>query len=150
MLLFPCPLVPVSSIIIILLLESFSRQVFDWRSSDSMSPQVSRTLLSILADQNNDVAWIVSTHPLISMFSSLCTDPLVTVSSVPTTIDITVTFMFHSFFILKQGHSTYPSFCIFSFLLWFAGTTKFTILQVLFFFFFFFFGYYKVWSSGGN
>ena len=29
------------------------------------SPQVSRTLLSILADLNNEVVWLVSTHPLI-------------------------------------------------------------------------------------
>ena len=35
-----------------------------------MSPQVSRTLLSILANLNNVVVWMVSTRPLISKFSS--------------------------------------------------------------------------------
>ena len=34
--------------------------VFHWSLSDSMSPQVSRTLLSIL---NNAVVWMVSTRP---------------------------------------------------------------------------------------
>ena len=39
--------------------------VFHWSVSDSKSPQVSRTLLSIRADLNNAVVWMVSTHPLI-------------------------------------------------------------------------------------
>ena len=60
--------------------------------------QVSRTLLSILADLNNAVVWMVSTHPLTSMPSSPCTNPLVTAPSSPITIGISVTFMFHSFF----------------------------------------------------
>ena len=38
--------------------------------SDSKSPQLSRTLLSILADLNNAVVWTVSTRPVIS--KSLC------------------------------------------------------------------------------
>ena len=37
--------------------------------SDSKSTQVSRTLLSILADFNNAVVWVVSTCPLISKSS---------------------------------------------------------------------------------
>ena len=44
--------------------------VFHWGLSDSKSPQVSRTFLSILADLNNVVVWLVSTRPLISKFSS--------------------------------------------------------------------------------
>ena len=39
--------------------------VFHWSLSGNKSPQVSRTLLSILADLNNAVVWMVSTHPLI-------------------------------------------------------------------------------------
>ena len=82
--------------------ESFSlrRQlmVSHWNLSDSKSLQVSRTLLSILADLNNAVVWMVSTHPLISKSSCPCTNPLVTVPSALITIRITVTFMFHSFF----------------------------------------------------
>ena len=44
------------------------------------------------------VVWIVSTHPLISKSSSLYTNPLVTVLRAPSTIGITVTFMFHRIF----------------------------------------------------
>ena len=41
---------------------------FHWSLSDSKSLQVSRTLLCILADLNNNLVWIISTHPLISKF----------------------------------------------------------------------------------
>ena len=66
--------------------------------NDCKSPQVSRTLLSILADSNNAVIWIVSTRPLISKYSSPCTSPLVTVPSTQITIGITIIFMLRSFF----------------------------------------------------
>ena len=39
--------------------------VFNWRLSDNKSPQVFRTILSILADLSNAVVWIVSTGLLI-------------------------------------------------------------------------------------
>ena len=85
-----------------LLFESFSHQltlmVFHWSLSDNKSPQVSRTLLSILAVLNNVVVWMVSTRPLISKSSSLFNNPLVTVPKAPITIGIIVTFKFHSFF----------------------------------------------------
>ena len=42
--------------------------VFHWNLSDSKSPQVSRTLLSILGDLNNAVVWMVSTRPLMLKF----------------------------------------------------------------------------------
>ena len=46
---------------------SFSHQrqlmVFHWSLIDSKSPQISRTLLSILAVLNNVVPWMVSTRP---------------------------------------------------------------------------------------
>ena len=38
--------------------------------SESKSPQISRTLLSILADLNNAIVWMVSIRPLISKSSS--------------------------------------------------------------------------------
>ena len=63
---------------------------------DSKSPQVSRTLLSILADLNNAFIWMVSTCPLISESTNLCTNPLTIIPGVPITIGITVTFMFFS------------------------------------------------------
>ena len=44
--------------------------------SDSKSPQLSRTLLSILVDLNNAVVWMFSTRPHSSKSSSLCTNSL--------------------------------------------------------------------------
>ena len=89
--------------------------VFHWSLSDSKPPQVSRTLLSILAVLNNVVVWMVSTRPPTSKFSSPFSNPLVTVPNAPITIGIIVTCMFHSFFsIPKQGRCTYPSFHILS------------------------------------
>ena len=79
---------------------------------------VSRTLLSILADLNNVVVWIVSTRPLISQSSSPFTNPLVTVPRVPIIIVITVTFMFHGFSQFpNKGRNTNPSFHFLSVLL---------------------------------
>ena len=71
--------------------------VSHWSLSDSKSPQVSKTLFSILADLNNAVVWTVSSCPLISKFSSPFTNPLGIVPSVRITIGITVTFMSHIF-----------------------------------------------------
>ena len=45
--------------------------VFHWILCKSKSLQVSRTLLSILANLNNAVVWIISIIPLISNSSSL-------------------------------------------------------------------------------
>ena len=76
--------------------------------SDNKSPQVSRTLLSILADLNNAVTWMVSVRPLISKFPSPFTNSLGIVPSAPITINITITFMFHSLF-SSQARSRYSS-----------------------------------------
>ena len=113
--------------------------VFHWNLSDSKSPQVSRTLLSILTVLNNAFIWMVSTRPPTSKSSRPFNNPLVTVPSAPITIGIIFTIMFHSFF-NSLARSRYLSFFShsFSFILWSAGTAKSTILQVLFFFFFFF------------
>ena len=72
--------------------------VFHWSQSDSKSPQVSRTLLSILAVLYNAVVWMVSIRPPTSKSSSPFSNPLVTVPNAPITIGIIVTCMFHSFF----------------------------------------------------
>ena len=72
--------------------------VFHWSLSDSKSPQVSRTLLSILAVLNNAVVWMISSLPPTFKPSSPFSNPLVTVPNAPITIGIIVTFMFHSFF----------------------------------------------------
>ena len=124
-------------IIIIYSLEFFTSALaegFHWSLSDSKSPQVSRTLLSILAIHNNVVVWMVSTRLPTSKSSSPFSNPLVTVPNAPITIGIIVTSMFHSFFNFL-ARSRYLSFFShsFSFILWSAGTAKSTILQVLFF-----------------
>ena len=71
--------------------------VFHLRMSDSKSPQVSMTL-SILADLKNSGFWMFTSHSLISKSSSPKIKPEVTAPSVPITIGIYVTFLFHSFF----------------------------------------------------
>ena len=108
--------------------------VFHWSLSDSESPQVSRTLLSILAVLNNVVVWMVSTRPLISKSSSPFSNPLVTVSKALVTIGMIVTCMFHSLFnSLAKSRYLYFFSHSFSFIQWSAGTAKSTIFQVLFF-----------------
>ena len=107
-----------TSFTLIILFTSFSYQhklmVSHWCLRDNKSPKVSQTLLSILVNLGNAIVWMVSTHPLISMTSSSCTDPLVTVPRAPITTGITTTFMFQSFF---QSPDTYLSFSFLSILL---------------------------------
>ena len=67
---------------------------------DIKSSQVSRTFLSILADLNNPIVWMVFTRPLISESSSPNTNPFVIVPTVPIPTGITVTFMLQSFFLV--------------------------------------------------
>ena len=141
-----------TSIIIVIicsLLRVFHTSVSWWFHTGvwvtKTSPQVSMTLLSILADLNNAVVWMVSTRPVISKYSSPCTNSLVTLPRAPITIGIIVTFMFHSFFnsLAKLRYLSLFSHS-FIFTLWSAGTAKSTILHVLFFVV----EYYKIWSSG--
>ena len=104
-------------IIIVMACEFFIPALPDGLSpSDSKSPQVSRTLFSILADFNNAVVWMVSTNPLISKSSSPFAKPFVIVPSVPITSGIT--FMSHSFLVLWQGLCTFLSFCFLLFSLY--------------------------------
>ena len=107
--------------------------VFHLSLSDSKSPQVSRTLLSILAVLNKDVIWMVSTRPPTSKSFRPFNNPLVTVPRAPIPIGTIVTFMFHSFF-NSQARSRYFAFFShsFSFILWSTGTAKSTILQIIF------------------
>ena len=72
--------------------------VFHGSLRDSKSPQVSRTFFRILADLNNVVVWMVSTHPFISKSSSPFINHSVAVPRALITTGINVTFMFHSFF----------------------------------------------------
>ena len=94
--------------------KSFSHHrwlmVSHWSLNDGKSPQVSRILLNILANLNNDVVWMVSARPLISKSSSPCTNPLVTVPSAPITTGITVTCMVHSFSVIYRLIFLFASF----------------------------------------
>ena len=111
--------------------------VFLWSLNDGKSPQVFRTLLSILTDMNNAVVWIISTHPVISKSFCPCTNTFVTVPRAHITICIIITFMFHSFFnSLARSKSLSLFSHSFNFIPWSTGTAKSTSLQVLFFFFF--------------
>ena len=103
--------------------------VFHWSLSDNKSPQVSRTLLSILVDLSNAVVWTVFTRPVIFYSSSPCTNPLVTVPTASIIIGIIVT----SIFFNSLGRSRYLFLFSHSlnFNLWSTGTAKSTILQVL-------------------
>ena len=80
----------------------------------SKSPQVSRTLLSILADLSNAVVWVVSTRPSISSSSSLLAKLLMTVPSTRIIIGITVNFISHNIL------SSLASPCLSFHFLWFS------------------------------
>ena len=110
------------------IIESFYIS-FSWSLSDSKSPQVSWTLLSILAVLNRVVVWVVSARPPNFKSSSPFNNPLITVRKSQITIGTIVTFMFHSFFNFL-ARLRYLSFFLhsFSFILWSAGTAKSSIL----------------------
>ena len=74
--------------------------VSHWSLRDSKSPQVSRTLLSILDNLDNAVVWIVSTGSLISKSFSPFINPQLVSQSLSCSI----------FFFCSQA-STYLSFC---------------------------------------
>ena len=103
------------------------------------------TLLSILADLNNAVVWMVSTRPLNSKSTSPCTKPLVTVPSTPDTTGITVVFMFHFFFQFSSKVQVLISlFAFFQFYSVASRDGKFLYLAGSFLCL----DYHKVWSSG--
>ena len=124
--------------------------VFHWSLSDNKSPQVSRTLLSILADLNNAVVWIVSACLVISKSSSLYTNPSVSVPRAPVTIDIIVTFKFRSFFFQFHSHVKLliPLFALFQFYPWIRWDSKVHNFLFFLYFFFFFFFFLIIISSG--
>ena len=62
-----------------------------WSLGDSKSPQVSRTLLTILAVLSNAVICIISARPHTSKSSRPCDNPLVIVPKAPITIGTIVT-----------------------------------------------------------
>ena len=107
--------------------------VFYWIPRKRKSPQVSRksqngSFLSILADLNNMVIWMVSIRPPIFNSSSPLSEHLETVPITPLAIGITANFMFHSIF-SSLARSKYLSLFSFSliFTLWSTKTEKSTI-----------------------
>ena len=116
-----------------------------WSLSDSKSLQVSRTLLSILADLNNGVVSIVATRSFISKSSTTCTNSFGDYSE--RTYYTWYHRHFQGFFfcsVLLQSLCIYLFLLSFSFNLWSAGTAKSTIWHVLYFFVY----NHKDWSSG--
>ena len=75
--------------------------VFHCSLSNGNFPQISRTLLSILADLNNAVIWMVLLLPLISISPSVSFKSFLIAPSAATTTGITVTFIFLNFFPLS-------------------------------------------------
>ena len=107
---------------------------FHWSLRDSKSHQISRTLLSILADLNNAVVWIISTCPLISKCFTPLTNPLEI--SIPTRIGITANFTLNNVFSYLARSRCLSLFSFsFIFTLWATGIRKSIIQQVLFFVF---------------
>ena len=108
---------------------------FNWRLSDSKSPEVSSTLLSILAVFNDAVVWMVPTRPPTPKSSRPFNNPLVSVPKALITIGIIITFMFHSFFqFSSMVEVLILLFTFFQFILWSARTAMSTFLQIFFLF----------------
>ena len=95
-----------------------------WSSSDSKSPQVAKTLLSILADLNHTVIWMLFSSSCFQVFQShhqILGDCII------------ITFMFYIFF-SSQARSRYLSlfYFLFNFSQWSVVTAISTIRLVLF------------------
>ena len=116
--------------------------VFLWILSCNKSPQVSRTLLSILADLNNAVDCMFSTCPIVSKFLS---------SFYQSFGDCTKSIIYNwyhrqlhvpKFFVYSLARSKTLSFfsLSFNFTLW---ASKSAIMQIIFFV-----DYYKICTSG--
>ena len=103
--------------------------VFHWNLSDSKSPQVSRTLLSIFTDLSNVVVLIVSGRLDFQLFQPLI-KPLGIVLREPFTTGMTVMFVLHSFS-SSLARFKKTSFSL-AFPLWSTGKAKFTCWQVAF------------------
>ena len=112
--------------------------VIHWSLSDSKSPQVSRTFLSILVDLNNTVVLMLSARSLIFNSSS----PLSKLLGIVRVHQLLLVSLSCSIaFISSLVISKYLSLFSFSliFIQWSSETAKSTIRHVLFFFPFFFF-----------
>ena len=112
--------------------------VFYWRLSDWKVPQVSRTLLNILAVFNNTVVGIISTRLPTFKYSMPFNNPLVTVPKAPITIGIIVTFMFQFFQFSSKIEVLISRFTFFQFYSVDSRDSKVDNFGGFLFFFFFF------------
>ena len=120
---------------ILLLWEFFRLTLADGLSLQSELQQVSSNLQDSSQYSGWSSKWMFITCLQISKSSSSFTNPLGIVLSTPTTIGITVTFMFDSFFSSLARFSCLALFSSsFSFTLWSAGTTNSPIRQFLVYF----------------
>ena len=104
--------------------------------SDSKSPQVSRTLLSILANLSNAVVWMVSIRLLISDSTRPFSRLLKTVSNALDKISISLTFLFLCFFCsLVRSNYLFILSLSFIFTMQSAGIAKSRRRQIVFFFY---------------
>ena len=101
--------------------------VFYWSLSDNKYPQVSSTLLSILADFDNAIVFIVITRFPIFKSSSPFSNPIVTVPLVSSTLSCSIDFSS-----LARSSSLLLFSLSFSFTQWSTGTPNSTIQQLLF------------------
>ena len=130
-----------SLLFLFLPLQSFHLSISWYFSLESEWHQVSKTLLSILADLNHAVIWIISTFPLIFKSSN----PSVTVSRTLITIGKNINFLFHSFSIHSKVGVFFPLFIFFQF---YSVVSRHSKVHNSAGSLFYFIDYNKVWSSG--
>ena len=122
--------------------------VFHWGLSEWKSPQVSRTLLSILAVFNNAVVWMVSTHSPTSKSSSPFNSSLVIVPKALIAIGIIVTFMFYRLFFFQFPCKVEVLILLFTFFQFYSVISQDSkVDNFANSLSFFFVDYYYVWSS---
>ena len=118
------------SLLLLYSYESFSlADAFYGNYSNSISLQVSRTLLCILADLNYVVAWIVFNCSLIFMSSS---SPLESIPRAQIIFGITAAFIFNnSLSSLARSRVLISFFAFFYFTLWSTGMAKSWIVLLI-------------------
>ena len=84
--------------------------VFHWYLSDSKSSHLFSTLLSVLADRNNAIVWMMSARPTISNSSRPFKQPLRKVPRAPIIINITISLIFSSLFYCSGKISVFVHF----------------------------------------
>ena len=108
--------------------------VFHGSLNEIKSPQVYKTLLSILADLNDAVVWMISVRPQISNSSIPVTKRLGIIPSAKIKTGITINFMFHTFFLFSGKVQVLVTlFVFFDFTLW-SGRLAMSVIRQFHFF----------------